>query len=128
MRILSGIQPSGMLHIGNYFGMMRPAVRSRTKAKRFISSPNYHALTSLRDPEALRDKQPAAWRSIFSPADSIRNAARFFCQSDVPQVTELAWILSTVTPMGLLERATLLQRQTRARHGRAQSGCSLIRC
>src|SRR4051794_19690765 len=104
MRILSGIQPSGVLHIGNYFGMMRPAIALQTQGEAFYFVANYHALTSLRDPEALRQhSRQVAIDFLACGLDPER--AALFLQTDVPQVTELAWILSTVAPMGLLERA-----------------------
>src|SRR3954452_25558319 len=104
MRILSGIQPSGALHIGNYFGMMRPAVALQTRGEAFYFIADYHALTSLQDPAALRESsRRVALDFLACGLDPERGA--LFLQSDVPQVTELAWILSTVTPMGLLERA-----------------------
>src|SRR4051794_29203399 len=104
MRILSGIQPSGVLHIGNYFGMMRPAIALQTQGEAFYFVANYHALTSLRDPEALRQhSRQVAVDFLACGLDPER--AALFMQTDVPQVTELAWILSTVAPMGLLERA-----------------------
>ena len=105
MRILSGIQPSGALHIGNYFGMMRPAVALQAEGEAFYFVADYHALTSLRDPEVLRaNSRRVALDFLACGLDPER--ATLFRHSDVPQVTELAWILSTVAPMGLLERAT----------------------
>jgi tryptophanyl-tRNA synthetase len=104
MRILSGIQPSGVLHIGNYFGMMRPAIELQKEGETFYFIADYHALTSLRDPKALRENsRRVAVDFLACGLDPDR--AALFRQSDVPQVTELAWILSTVAPMGLLERA-----------------------
>lgn len=104
MRILSGIQPSGVLHIGNYFGMMKPAVALQTEGEALYFIADYHALTSLRDPEALRENcRRVALDFLACGLDPER--ATLFRHSDVPQVTELAWILSTVAPMGLLERA-----------------------
>jgi tryptophanyl-tRNA synthetase len=104
MRILSGIQPSGALHIGNYFGMMRPAVALQVEGEAFYFVADYHALTSLRDPEMLRaNSRRVALDFLACGFDPER--ATLFRHSDVPQVTELAWILSTVAPMGLLERA-----------------------
>ena len=104
MRILSGIQPSGVLHIGNYFGMMRPAIALQDEGETFYFIADYHALTSLRDPQALRENsRRVALDFLACGLDPERGA--LFMQSDVPQVTELAWILSTVAPMGLLERA-----------------------
>ncbi len=102
-RILSGIQPSGKLHIGNYFGMMRPAIEWQERGEAFYFIADYHALTTVRDPQALRaNSREVAIDFLACGLDPAR--ACFFRQSDVPEVTELAWILSTVTPMGLLER------------------------
>ena len=103
MRILSGIQPSGKLHLGNYFGMMKPALELQMQGEAFLFIANYHALTTVGDPALLR----AATRDV--ALDFLAcglNPARttFFRQSDVPEVTELTWLLSVVTPMGLLER------------------------
>ena len=104
MRILSGIQPSGVLHIGNYFGMMRPAIALQAEGETFYFIADYHALTSLRDPKALRENsRRVALDFLACGLDPDKGA--LFRQSDVPQTTELAWILSTVAPMGLLERA-----------------------
>src|SRR5205809_5761673 len=105
MRILSGIQPSGVLHIGNYFGMMRPAIALQAEGEALYFIADYHALTSVRDPEALRtNSRRVALDFLACGLDPER--ATLFRHSDVPQVTELAWILSAVAPMGLLERAT----------------------
>ena len=104
MRILSGIQPSGVLHIGNYFGMMRPAIELQKQGETFYFIADYHALTSLRDPKALRENSTRVALDFLACGLDPERAA-LFRQSDVPQVTELAWILSTVAPMGLLERA-----------------------
>ena len=104
MRILSVIQPSGVLHIGNYFGMIRPAVALQAEGEALYFVADYHALTSLRDPEMLRaNSRRVALDLLACGLDPER--ATLFRHSDVPQVTELAWILSTVAPMGLLERA-----------------------
>jgi tryptophanyl-tRNA synthetase len=104
MRILSGIQPSGNLHVGNYFGMIQPAVALQAEGEAFYFIANYHALTSLRDAEALRqNSRQVAVDFLACGFDPERGA--LFLQTDVPSVTELAWILSTLTPMGLLERA-----------------------
>jgi tryptophanyl-tRNA synthetase len=104
MRILSGIQPSGVLHIGNYFGMMKPAIALQAEGEALYFIADYHALTSVRDPEALRENcRRVALDFLACGLDPGR--ATLFRHSDVPQVTELAWILSTVAPMGLLERA-----------------------
>jgi tryptophanyl-tRNA synthetase len=104
MRILSGLQPSGALHIGNYFGMMQPAVALQAEGEALYFIADYHALTSVRDPKALRENsRRVAVDFLACGLDPER--ATLFRHSDVPQVTELAWILSTVAPMGLLERA-----------------------
>ena len=104
MRILSGIQPSGVLHIGNYFGMMRPAIALQAEGEAFYFIADYHALTSLRDPKALRENSRRIALDFLACGLDPERAA-LFRQSNVPQVTELAWILSTVAPMGLLERS-----------------------
>src|SRR6184192_513152 len=104
MRILSGIQASGVLHIGNYFGMMRPAIALQAEGEAFYFIADYHALTTVRDPKALRENTRGVALDFLACGLDPERAA-LFRQSDVPQVTELAWILSTVAPMGLLERA-----------------------
>ena len=105
MRILSGIQPSGALHIGNFFGMMRPAIELQEKGEAFYFIADYHSMTSLFDAaERRRNTLDVALDFLACGLDPQR--AVFFRQSDVPEVCELAWILSTLTPMGLLERAT----------------------
>src|SRR5213593_3746814 len=104
MRILSGIQPSGALHIGNYFGMMRPAVALQAEGETLYFIADYHALTTVRDPQALRENSRRVALDFLAAGLDPERAA-LFKHSDVPQVTELTWILSTVAPMGLLERA-----------------------
>lgn len=103
MRILSGIQPSGRLHIGNYFGMMRPAIELQEQGEAFYFIANYHALTTVDDPAAMRQGTlDVALDFLACGLDPSRTV--FYRQSDVPEVTELTWLLSIVTPMGLLER------------------------
>jgi tryptophanyl-tRNA synthetase len=103
-RYLTGIQPSGTLHIGNYFGALRPAVELQKQGDAFYFIADYHALTTLRNPVELRENVlGVALDFLACGLDPDRVC--FFRQSDVPIVTELAWILSTVTPMGLLERS-----------------------
>src|SRR6202030_538102 len=104
MRILSGIQPSGVLHIGNYFGMMRQAIALQEEEEAFYFIAEYHALTSVRNPKVLRENSRRVALDFLACGLDPDKAA-LFRQSDVPQTTELAWILSTVAPMGLLERA-----------------------
>jgi tryptophanyl-tRNA synthetase len=103
-RILSGIQPSGVLHIGNYFGMIQRAIALQAEGEAFYFIANYHALTSVRDPGTLRENSRRV-AIDFLACGFDPDHGTLFMQCDVPQVTELAWILSTVAPMGLLERA-----------------------
>src|SRR6266571_3791788 len=103
-RIVSGIQPTGALHLGNYFGMIRPAVALQDRGEPFFFVADLHALTTVRDPQALRASSRAVALDLLGAGiDPARTV--LFRQSDVPEVTELAWILSGVTPLGLLERA-----------------------
>ncbi len=103
MRILSGIQPSGKLHLGNYFGMMRPAIELQARGEAFLFIADYHALTTVTDAAQLRQGvTDVALDFLACGLDPSRTA--FYRQSDVPEVTELSWLLSVVTPMGLLER------------------------
>lgn len=103
MKILSGIQPSGKLHIGNYFGMMRPMISNMDRGELYAFIVNLHALTTVTDSKALaRDTLEAA--ADFLALGLNPEKCIFWAQSDVPEVTELTWILSTLTPMGLLER------------------------
>jgi tryptophanyl-tRNA synthetase len=104
MRILSGIQPSGKLHIGNYFGMMRPALELAQKGEAFYFIADYHSLTSVSDPNELRaNVVDVALDFLACGLDPAKTV--FYRQSDVPQVTELTWILSSVTPVPMLENA-----------------------
>src|ERR1043166_8857877 len=111
MRILSGIQPSGALHVGNYFGMMRPAIELQEKGEAFYFIANYHSMTSLFDAAERRKNTLAValdWLACgLDPKRSV-----FWRQSDVPEVAELIWILGTLTPMGLLERAHSFKDKT----------------
>jgi len=103
MRILSGIQPSGALHLGNYFGMMKPAIELQEQGEAYYFIANYHSMTSLFDAEERRrNTLDVALDFLACGLDPKKSV--FFRQSDVPEVTELTWLLSTVTPMGLLER------------------------
>jgi tryptophanyl-tRNA synthetase len=105
MRVLSGTQPSGeALHIGNYFGAIRQQIALASEHEALLFIADYHSMTTVRD---------AAERRVFTRAVALDYLAcgldpqrtMLFRQSDMPEVTELAWLLSTVTPMGLLERA-----------------------
>jgi tryptophanyl-tRNA synthetase len=103
MRILSGIQPSGTLHLGNYFGMMKPSITLQDEGDAYYFIANYHSMTSLFDADQRRQNTiNVALDFLACGLDPKRTV--FFRQSDVPEVTELSWILSTLTPMGLLER------------------------
>ncbi|HUC83829.1 MAG TPA: tryptophan--tRNA ligase, partial [Candidatus Acidoferrales bacterium] len=103
MRILSGIQPSGTLHLGNYFGMMRPAIELQEKGEAYYFIADYHSMTSLFDPaERRQNVLNVALDFLACGLDPKRTV--FFRQSDVPEVTELSWILTTLTPMSLLEK------------------------
>jgi tryptophanyl-tRNA synthetase len=111
MRILSGLQPTGRLHLGNYFGMMVPSLQLQHEGEALYFIANYHSLTAVHDPVELR----ANTRDLavdFLACGLDPEKAIFYRQSDVPEVTELAWILSTVTPMGLLERCTSYKDKT----------------
>ena len=105
MRILSGIQPTGILHIGNYFGMMRPAIALQESAtnETFYFIADYHALTTIDNPETLRTNSRRIALDFLACGLDVERGV-LFRQSDVPQVAELTWILSTVTPKALLER------------------------
>lgn len=103
MRILSGIQPSGNIHIGNYFGMIKPLLSFQDKGKVFCFLADYHSMTSLFDAKERRANTIEAATTLLACGLDPSKVV-FFKQSDVPSVTELAWMLSTVTPMGLLER------------------------
>lgn len=103
MRILSGIQPSGALHLGNYFGMMKPAIELQDQGEAYYFIANYHSMTSLFEAEPRR-KNSLDVALDFLACGLDPKKAVFFKQSDVPEVTELAWILTTLTPMSLLEK------------------------
>ena len=103
MRILSGIQPSGALHLGNYFGMMRPAIELQDQGEAFYFIADYHSMTSLTD-AAQRRKNSLDVALDFLACGLDPKKSVFWKQSDVPEVTELTWLLSTVTPMSLLEK------------------------
>jgi tryptophanyl-tRNA synthetase len=103
MRILSGIQPSGTLHLGNYFGMIKPSIELQHRGEAFYFIADLHALTSVRDAGELSENIRSVAIDFLACGLDPRRAC-FFRQSQVPAVTELAWILSTLTPMGLLER------------------------
>jgi tryptophanyl-tRNA synthetase len=104
MRILSGIQPSGTLHIGNYFGMMRPSIELQERGEAFYFIADYHSMTSLTDAEQRR-KNTLDVALDFLACGLDPKKSVFYRQSDLPEVCELNWLIGTLTPMGLLERA-----------------------
>lgn len=103
MRILSGIQPSGNIHLGNYFGMIKPLLSFQDKGEVFAFLADYHSMTSLFDAKE-RQKFIMQTATTLLACGLDVNKTKFFRQSHIPEVCELSWILSTVTPMGLLER------------------------
>ncbi len=103
-RILSGIQPSGTLHIGNYFAMMKPMIEHQRDHELFCFIVNYHAMTSTQEGDRLRENTLEA-AIDFLALGLDPEKCYFWVQSDVPEVTELTWVLSCHTSMGLLERS-----------------------
>jgi tryptophanyl-tRNA synthetase len=103
-RILSGVQPSGKLHIGNYFGAIRQHIQLQEEGDAFYFLADFHALTTINDAALLRQVTRAAALDYLALGLD-PNRATFFRQSDVPDVCELTWLLASVTSMGLLERA-----------------------
>lgn len=103
MRVLSGIQPTGRFHWGNYFGAIRQYIDLQTADQAYYFIANLHALTTVRDAKVLQQNSlDAAIDLLALGLDP--NQATLFVQSDVPEVSELTWVLMTGTPMGLLER------------------------
>lgn len=103
-RVLSGVQPSGKLHLGNYFGAIRQHIALQEEHDCFFFIADYHALTTLHDAKLLRENVRDVAISYLALGLDPKKVA-FYRQSDVPEVTELAWVLCCVTGMGLLERA-----------------------
>src|SRR3954468_9917563 len=103
MRVLSGIQPSGALHIGNYFGAIRQYIALQEGNDAFYFVADYHALTSVRDAARLREYVFSVLVGLLALGLDPESAT-LFVQSDVPETAELAWLLTTVTPMGWLEK------------------------
>jgi tryptophanyl-tRNA synthetase len=104
MRILTGIQPSGIPHLGNYFGAMRQVCALQDKGESFLFIADYHALTTSPTPEDLRSNVLNLALDFISCGVDLEKTF-FFRQSDIPEVCELSWLLSNVTPVGFLERA-----------------------
>jgi len=105
IRVLSGIQPSGKLHLGNYFGMMSRMINYQDKNDLFCFIVNYHALTTIHDRKTL-EKNTLNAAIDFLALGLDPNKSTFWIQSDVPQVAELTWLLSNMTSVGLIERST----------------------
>ena len=104
MRVLSGIQPTGRIHWGNYFGANRQYIDLQHGNESYYFIANLHALTTIRDPKVLRQNTLDLAIDLLTLGID-PNKATLFVQSDVPEVSELCWLLMTSTPMGLLERA-----------------------
>ena len=104
MRILSGFQPSGTLHLGNYFGAMLPNLEFQKLGESYLFIADYHALTTSPKPEELRERVFNVALDFLACGLDVNHTV-FFRQSDVPCVTELMWILNTITTVGFLERA-----------------------
>jgi tryptophanyl-tRNA synthetase len=105
MRFLSGVQPSGTLHLGNYFGAIKQHLELQQEGECYYFIADYHALTTIRDAAAL-EKLTREVAATYLALGLDPERACLYRQSDVPQVCELTWLLSSVTGMGLLERAT----------------------
>ena len=105
IRVLSGIQPSGKLHLGNYFGMMSRMINYQDKNDLFCFIVNYHALTTIHDKKTLEKNTLNAAIDFLALGLDPRKST-FWVQSDVPQVAELTWLLSNMTSVGLIERST----------------------
>ena len=103
-RSLSGIKPTGTPHLGNYLGMVKPAIDLQKTHESFYFIADYHALTSVRDPKLINEYTYDLTAIFFALGMDFENHA-FFRQSDIPEVTELTWIISCITPKGLMERA-----------------------
>ena len=120
MRVLTGIQPSGQLHLGNYFGAMKPVIAMQAEGDVYLFIANYHALTTVDDPVLLKKTTEDVALDFLACGLDPGNVV-MYRQSDVPEVTELTWLLSVVTPMGLLERCTSykdkIARGVMASHG-----------
>jgi tryptophanyl-tRNA synthetase len=101
-RILSGIKPTGRPHLGNYFGMMQPGIGWQQKGEAFYFIADYHAFTTVHNPADLRDHSRSVALDFLACGLDPQKAV-LFRQSDVPEVTELAWLLTCLTPMPMLE-------------------------
>ena len=105
LRVLSGIQPTGELHLGNYFGMMSRMVEYQSSSDLFCCIVNYHALTTIQDKNILKNNTINAAIDFLALGMDPQKST-FWIQSDIPQVAELTWLLSNMTGVGLMERST----------------------
>jgi len=103
-RSLSGIKPTGTPHLGNYLGMIKPAIKMQATHQTFYFIADYHALTNIREPQSLKEYTYDLTATFASLGMEFENHA-FFRQSDIPEVTELTWFLACLTSKGLMERA-----------------------
>lgn len=104
-RILSGAQPSGQLHIGNYFGMIERMIQFQNESELFCFVANYHSMTSINDKVKLEENTREAFIDLLALGID-PDQSTFWVQSHVPEVTELAWILSNFASVGLMQRST----------------------
>ena len=105
LRVLSGIQPTGELHLGNYFGMMSRMIEYQNNSDLFCCIVNYHALTTIQDKNTLKNNTINAAIDFLALGMDPQKST-FWIQSDIPQVAELTWLLSNMTSVGLMERST----------------------
>ena len=105
LRVLSGIQPTGELHLGNYFGMMSRMIEYQNNSDLFCCIVNYHALTTIQDKNILKNNTINAAIDFLALGMDPQKST-FWIQSDIPQVAELTWLLSNMTSVGLMERST----------------------
>ena len=105
LRVLSGIQPTGELHLGNYFGMMSRMIEYQNNSDLFCCIVNYHALTTIQDKDTLKNNTINAAIDFLALGMDPQKST-FWIQSDIPQVAELTWLLSNMTSVGLMERST----------------------
>jgi len=126
MRVLSGIQPTGRFHWGNYFGAIRQYIALQENEQAFYFIADLHALTTVRDPNLLREYTREAAIDLLALGLDPTHAT-LFRQSDVPEICELTWLLMTVTQMSLLEKCHAY-KDKRAKVAQPTLGCSPTRC
>jgi tryptophanyl-tRNA synthetase len=109
-RVLTGVKPTGIPHIGNYLGAIRPALELTKTHEAFLFIADLHALTTRQDPKVLTEDTfsiAATWLSLGLDPKKVT----FYKQSDIPEITTLAWVLSCFTPLGLLNRAHSIKEE-----------------